>query len=356
MESRQPEDESAVNPTPPAVHGHKRPTIVYLDQNAWVNLLRISHLTPGSGSTYEEFKIAQAAGRAIFPLSATHYLETWHRSDWESRYNLAAIMHDLSNFYTLAPIQRIQEVEVARSVLTRLECGKLKPIPRYAALGYGVDHAFASEYGRFVYFEEVNERGEGSKPTIPSDEQRLDQVRTRSDWHYQWLSLAGFPDSMDIQGLDRTPQHRRGSNYAKQQQILSNWINKKENRNMLRRFLLVEEFEDLAKDINKTCRLHSLDPSPLIQTREMIMNFIESVPTRHVFSELRIARHRNNQQPWVQHDFADLLALSVAIPYCDIVVTEKQWCHVARQAHLDRKYGTVMASNLKQATHALSGY
>ena len=32
------------------------------------------------------------------------------------------------------------------------------------------------------------------------------------------------------------------------------------------------------------------------------------------------------------------LQLSIAIPYCDIVVSERQWINIAKHKHLDSKY------------------
>ncbi|MFF5586875.1 hypothetical protein [Streptomyces hygroscopicus] len=187
----------------------------------------------------------------------------------------------------------------------------------------------------------------------PRPDERIDRFASADQERYQWFSLAGFEDAMDIDGLDRITQHRRGARYAEQQQIRTDWLNKSGNRRMLDRFLLSEDFNDLLEDINQTCDLHNLDPYKLVQSREEIIDFIKSIPTRDVFSALRITRRRNKQKRWEQHDFADLLTLSVAIPYCDVVVTEKQWCHITKQARLDTKYGTLMVHKLDDALSPL---
>lgn len=332
-----------------------QPCIVYLDQNAWINLSRQAYSTPTEKtSQYSRLKLAAESRRAIFPLSAMHYLETWHRSGWESRHRLATVMRNLSNYCTIAPITKLQRTEVARSVLIKLAPRKFRPIPRYSAIGYGVNHAFASKYGRFRYVASVETDATPEGPAVtPRPDERIDRFASADQERYQWFSLAGFEDAMDIDGLDRITQHRRGARYAEQQQIRTDWLNKSGNRGMLDRFLLSEDFNDLLEDINQTCDLHKLDPYKLIQSREEIIDFIKSVPTRDVFSALRITRHRNKQKRWEQHDFADLLALSVAIPYCDVVVTEKQWCHITKQARLDKKYGTLMVHKLDDALSPL---
>jgi hypothetical protein len=46
------------------------------------------------------------------------------------------------------------------------------------------------------------------------------------------------------------------------------------------------------------------------------------------------------------NDVADFAHLSVAVPYADIVVTEKFWTHLVRAERLDKKYNTRVTSDL----------
>ena len=47
-----------------------------------------------------------------------------------------------------------------------------------------------------------------------------------------------------------------------------------------------------------------------------------------------------------KNDLIDLLHLSSAIPYCDIVVTEKQWTQYAKQGKIDDLYSTILLSDI----------
>ena len=49
----------------------------------------------------------------------------------------------------------------------------------------------------------------------------------------------------------------------------------------------------------------------------------------------------------------DKAALSIAVAYCDVVVTERQWVHVLKQAKGDEKMGTVLFSDLAKLPEAL---
>ena len=48
-----------------------------------------------------------------------------------------------------------------------------------------------------------------------------------------------------------------------------------------------------------------------------------------------------------KNDFSDILFLSVAIPYCDIVIAEKTWTNIAINKKLDKKFNTKISKNLE---------
>lgn len=71
-------------------------------------------------------------------------------------------------------------------------------------------------------------------------------------------------------------------------------------------------------------------------------------------SELRRVRLRNPQQPWKRNDLNDLLFLSIAVPYCDVVVTERQWARHINQLGLAQQHGTTVLHDLTDLTEVLS--
>ncbi len=42
----------------------------------------------------------------------------------------------------------------------------------------------------------------------------------------------------------------------------------------------------------------------------------------------------------------DLPSLSVAVAYCDVVVTEKHWANIMRRGELDRRNGTKVVTSV----------
>lgn len=77
-----------------------------------------------------------------------------------------------------------------------------------------------------------------------------------------------------------------------------------------------------------------------------LVQFMDDLPTRHVTNVLRSAKHRQTQQKWEPNDFIDIVALTVAAVYCDVVVTEKQWVHRMHQGKVPDRYSTRALSNV----------
>jgi hypothetical protein len=78
---------------------------VYLDLNHWVSLAK-ARLGREDGRSFvrclELLKNAVEEGRAVVPLSATHYAEVGQITSLRRRADLANVMAELSNFTTLA--------------------------------------------------------------------------------------------------------------------------------------------------------------------------------------------------------------------------------------------------------------
>jgi hypothetical protein len=82
--------------------------------------------------------------------------------------------------------------------------------------------------------------------------------------------------------------------------------------------------------------------------KDALTEFIEDVPTRNVGFHLRQFRHSMPQKKWTRTDLADIGALSVAVPFCDAVVTEAMWIDGLRRDGLEEKYGTRLLRSVSE--------
>jgi hypothetical protein len=70
------------------------------------------------------------------------------------------------------------------------------------------------------------------------------------------------------------------------------------------------------------------------------------MPSTEVCIELKTAWHRNRDKAWTANDICDIDALSLAVPYCDVVVTEKACHHVLATAGLGQRMHTALLRRL----------
>ncbi len=72
-----------------------------------------------------------------------------------------------------------------------------------------------------------------------------------------------------------------------------------------------------------------------------------SLPSRRVATMIQYHYLKDVRRDWTINDLRDIDALSGAVPYCDIVVTDKKaWDVAVNRAHLDREFGTVILRRL----------
>ena len=111
---------------------------------------------------------------------------------------------------------------------------------------------------------------------------------------------------------------------------------------------------DILDPLQAVCARLSVDPARLFADgAEMLGSLVYAIPSRWVEREMRRLRHANRQKQWEGNDLNDVMALSVAVPYCDVVVTEGQWVHFVRAAKLDRRCKTKMISDLRRLPELL---
>lgn len=63
--------------------------------------------------------------------------------------------------------------------------------------------------------------------------------------------------------------------------------------------------------------------------------------------------HRNRSKCWITNDIYDIDALSLAVPYCDIVVTEKACHHLLQAAGLSARMRTTSLRRLVDLPNAI---
>lgn len=318
---------------------------VYLDQAKWIDLAKYRAGHPDGKKFETVFKTMPELvdrGRVSFVLSCAHYFETQRRAKLESRYNLAWTMAELSRFHTIAPPHAIVPAEIHEVLVGDPLSDQLN------LFGVGFNHAFKTN----VSFGRVDPDLLEALPPLQRTE-----FNEAFDWLVEFGALAVPPISSEIENrtFEAALKIRDGDQmFADTQAMQAAHVASNKLRGpRLSDWATASEIADFLPALMAVCKRNAIDLDEVLTGKERIHRFLESLPSRWVSRELRRVRLRNPEQPWHPHDLNDVNALSIAVPYCDIVVTERQWAAHINKEGLAEKYGTTVLHDLTKLTDHL---
>lgn len=312
---------------------------VYLDQNKWIALSRAKHGYEQEAAAYRDIlDVTEAAvqfGLASFPLSSLHYVELIRHADPGARWRLATFMAGVSRFHTIAPANVLLEKEIDEALRKRF--GVPTHVREHPVFGLGFGHASGEPDAGFW----AGIRG---------------RVDTADDW-FNWERLIlGRPP---IEGIDlnegiqamRIPSEE----YRNLEQTLSASFQRMQvEQEHMRGILTGFELMDMKEPLLTATRRAGLPDAALTGLeKDALTAFVRELPTRDVPLAIRQLRHQNYEEVWDPNDLPDMGAMAVAIPYCDVVVTERKFAHLVRRAGLDSRYETTILTDLSDLREPL---
>lgn len=111
-------------------------------------------------------------------------------------------------------------------------------------------------------------------------------------------------------------------------------------------------FVDIIEPMIAACHRLKVNPEDVYGAgRDTLEALLQAMPSRWVERELRRARQSNPQQPWAGNDLNDITALSITIPYCDVVVTERQWSAVINTRKINRRFNTTVLRDVRDLVY-----
>jgi hypothetical protein len=336
---------------PPALLLPRRPpSLVYLDLNHWIGLAKAATGHPDGTRHVPALvacRAARAAGRAVFPLSAAHYMETARIKDPAQRRDLAVVMEQLSGFATLMSRPVVMRLEIQAVLDARLGAG---PDP------YGVvplvGHGFGPAFGRDGRLRVRDGNGDDVTDRLPDKhEERLADAALTA----QRAILAGPEDDQieDLRARGWAPESAAAvtERRAAQERELVGILNadpgsrKRRLRDTVAAREAVIELSDMLTDDLTGRGLRVVDAMP---DRQAARDLIRSMPTSDVAVALKTQMHRNGQRAalWSTNDVYDMDALALAVPYCDAVVTEKHAASALALEGMPDRYRTAVLREL----------
>jgi len=320
----------------------ERPLVCYLDLNHWIGLSR-ANAGRADGERYVEAlaacRAAKRSGAAVFPISDAHYVEMAKIRSESQRAHLAEVMWELSGLTTILSRPSIMRMELDRSLsdLVGPTDGLLAPLP---LLGFGSAWAFGRVGWRLRSDEEdLTDELDGDalarfRLLTTTAERRIlagpkdDEIPALKE--KGWDPYAGLRVA-EQRALEEAEQAKRFDDGPK-------WRRGRIRDVILARELVIELFDMLFDALT----WRSLGFEFLEADRDRARRLVRSMPSSEVSTELKRAAHRNRQTRWRSNDIIDIDAMSLAVPYCDVVVTEQHRANQLRSAHFDDRMNTVI--------------
>jgi hypothetical protein len=300
---------------------------VYLDQRDWITLARqyygLTH-DDGIAGVLALVREGAAAGHASFPLSAAHYIETYHQRDPGRRRRLGAFMAEISRFHSIAAAPDLLKDEVHASI-----CATAGVTPTHLPVpfGRGVAHAFG-----------------GQTPACFTDRELVKRAVAhfggdRVFKYFETALLVGPDKVLPADGIalpTREFAQRQLDFELDTARKLREWGH---NSDRAHRLVLAQEAQDITDLVNEVSAAIGVDVRSIADSRESLAAFVLSLPAKGTICRLRMSAHEDQGFRWHIGDLNDITALGTAAAYCDVVVAENHWGSILRRhsAHIQAR-------------------
>jgi hypothetical protein len=276
------------------------------------------------------------SGEAIFPLSIAHFDETVRNLNRERRQRLATYMMLVSQGWAILPATIIIVPEIENACLKQLG------LPCYDLQKYAIKKGVSQLVGAKGALVDRDP----SHP-LPEDLKKKLLQKMESPETLLLLMQSGCVESelkkMQEQGLAEA---------EKFEEIRSSWSRIKDNdlrRTATLADYLVKEISPIAVKFLLSIHVNPDDLAGKVLTdREKIIRFFQSMPTSYCLVQLAFYRDMQRMRKIQANDLNDIMSLSIAIPYSDVVVTETMWQAAMIQAGLNELRPTLVLRSAKE--------
>lgn len=317
--------------------------VVYLDTNHWYALGRAMADHPDLPEHVDILRVLREQveqGKLMFPLSAVHYLELGENPRDHQRKEAADVMVVLSRFNTITTAARIIDEELAQALHNRF--------------GRPAFPIKVKKFGCGAYFALMGEERE-FRLTGGSEEARwvLEAKLGKSirQWEAEVNAVAEYDllrqpeaDRAQIPGYDPYAARRIADEELKSFNKLVETVHNDPDviprplDAIYERQFVFEFLDNYTRALMSAGFVGQRRP---FHSKEEFSDFLESMPSRRVATMLQFHYLKDVGKRWKINDLRDNVSLSKAIPYCDIVVTDKEvWDVAVNRAHLGKEFET----------------
>jgi hypothetical protein len=327
---------------------------VYLDLKDWVALAKVRlgrPEFPHDQAVYEALRNATMSGLAIVPLSLTTYMEVERVSSLRQRADLANVIAEISGFVTITSRSSAVDHQMRAALASRF--GGPAPQPLHP---FGLGVSFASGDRRRLVL-----RGrDGTTPDLQPTQVR--EMETIGRAVSEYMQLCG-PTPEDIPHLRKLGFRPELVAQVEQERVKR----ETELAAMLRAGALRRDrlndvvharhlFWELRDHLGPCLAQYGIDIEEFFAGgKQWLTEFLDDIPSAAVTVTLMEKSFRNSDKAWTGNDLRDADAVSAAIPYCTVVMTDKYVAAQLKTSQAVARQGTIVLSRLRDLNEVLPG-
>ena len=306
------------------------PRLLYLDQNAWVALARAAWDKTEYPCEHASLAILiDAINRhgLIVPLSFTNLYETMKINDPVRRAHMAHVQASISNGRVFRGRRRILGDTLFAYLASRFDL----PHPAPA------EHWFLSD----IWFEAVADRSSGAFDGVLT-EKVVDLIRAKpAALLFDYLALSD-------EGVRREGVRRYSADSAdllvriEARRLIAAGETLALRRRAYGARLIIDEV-DFILATGRSLGLNWRDVRDIGSS--LVRRLTVDVPILHAERELAV-RIEDQAKPISENDLRDMAAFTTVLPFADIVVAEKSFVNLARQARLGERFETTLLTSI----------
>lgn len=340
--------------------------LVYLDLNHYIGLARANLAAkaapggkavrglPGYPELLDAARKAKREGRAVFPLSAIHFIEVAHSvPSPRQRRHVADVMEELSDFAYILGRPTLVQIEIANG-LDKIYGAptSYEPVPllRKSALW---------AFGRNGGFRFIDERsGKDLEPLLRDElgDEEFDKRLVKMNRLSERKLLEGPRDDQvaDLRQLGYAPEtYEVGARSRLDFELETSTIlqdNPVWRRGRLRDLIFGR---DVAHEWMTLLVLHLQQreqdgfPHDLPEPDDLVPLWA-AMPQVQVAVSMKTRYHRNPEHRWRTNHIADIDALAVAYAYCDALLTDSEARAALAGSRELRTFGAHLPANARE--------
>jgi hypothetical protein len=342
---------------------HSRRPSVYLDQWVWIRLAKADRGKPREASdpaVLAAVRDASAAG-VVFPLSATHYMETSKVTSPRQRSDLARTMASISRCRTLRSRRVLLRHQMLHAMHVSFGRPAFRPQPP-EVLSAGLMWAFTGEPAPLTLHGPDG-------PVDPSAIPGMREFLRKANQFGEMRMLAG-PADHEVEDL-----RRRGYRPEETTAVVSSrvdWettyvglladdpVSRAELRVRVQAREILHEHLDLLNELLAEYRLNlgreiGAGQAGSKSSRRRMIAFADLMPSVRIAVDLKVELFRNAAKTWTMNAIHDIDALSMAVPYCHAVVPDSKMANLLSRSQAGQRNGTLIVKSLTELPDLLPG-